>query len=360
MRRRWIAVVVLVVIAALAMPAVRHAQAAALLSRFMAPEQPADGIDEQLLTLEGGVPARLYVPRGVVAPPALVLVHGVHHLGIEEPRLKRFARALAGAGVKVLTPEIRELADYRIVPASIDTIGAAARQLRAGGATVGVMGLSFAGGLCLLAAADARFRADVRFVVAIGAHDDLGRVLRYFATDEDPRPDGTTQTLAAHDYGVLVLVHAHVEDFFAEADRDAAREVLERWLRDEREPALARLAQLSAPGQERLRALLDRKVKTVAPELLAAVARHQDELALVSPHGHLGQLAAPVLLLHGAGDNVIPAAETLWLASEVPPRLLRQALVSDAIQHVELQGTPGLWDDWLLVHFMAETLAAAR
>jgi dienelactone hydrolase len=366
MRGRLLKVAAATLLLALALgaaPAVRHAQAARMLSRFMAADQQATAdVEERPLTLENGVAAREYLPRGIASPPALVLVHGVHHKGIDEPRLQRFARALAGAGIKVLTPQIRELADYRIAPKSIDTIGAAVRQLRSssGGRPVGLMGLSFAGGLCLLAAADPRFQPDVRFVAAIGAHHDLARVLRYFATDQDARPDGTTQTLKAHDYGVLVLAHTHVEDFFEEADRAAASEALEHALRDERGGAETALERLSPPGQERLRALLDRNVKAVAPELLAAVVRHQAELERVSPHGHLGQLTAPVLLLHGEGDNVIPAAETLWLASEVPPPLLRQALVSAAIQHVELQGTPGLWDDWLLVHFMAETLGAAR
>ena len=48
--------------------------------------------------------------------------------GIDEPRLGAFAHAIAASGVAVLTPEIRELCDYRIVPASIETIGESARR----------------------------------------------------------------------------------------------------------------------------------------------------------------------------------------------------------------------------------------
>ena len=79
----------------------------------------------------------------------------------------------------------------------------------------------------------------------------------------------------------------------------------------------------------------------------------------VSPRGHLGSIRVPVFLLHGQGDTVIPAAETLWIASEVPPAELRAALVSPAIIHVEIQGEPPLGEKWALVHFMAGILDEA-
>ena len=70
-------------------------------------------------------------------------------------------------------------------------------------------------------------------------------------------------------------------------------------------------------------------------------------------------MRVPVFLLHGAGDNVIPATETLWLAHDLPRRVLREALVSDAIQHVELHGEPAVGDELALVHFLSGVLEAA-
>src|SRR5206468_535916 len=103
----------------------------------------------------------------------------VHRLGIDEPRLVRFARSIASTGAVVLTPELHDLADYRIEARSVAVLGASAHALRGRMANhrVGLMGMSFAGGLCLLAAAGGPYADDVGFVVAIGAHDDLGRVL---------------------------------------------------------------------------------------------------------------------------------------------------------------------------------------
>src|SRR5208283_2837851 len=115
---------------------------------------------------------------------------------------------------------VRELCDYRIDPASIDTIGETARAFseQLGVERVGLVGLSFAGGLSLVAASDPRFEGSLAFVVDIGGHDDLGRVLRFFVTDEAPRPDGTTLHVHAHDYGTPVLEDAHAEDLLPAPD----------------------------------------------------------------------------------------------------------------------------------------------
>jgi dienelactone hydrolase len=365
--RRRIAVFVVAVFVVLAWrPTTSHLRAVSLLRRFGDPALgPSPKVREEPLDVapvragDAPVRARLYTPAGG-GEAGIVLVPGVHRLGIDEPRLVRFARAVAQENVVVLTPEIHELLDYRIEAASVDTIGAAAHALheRLGG-PVGVMGMSFAGGLALLTAADPRFADDVAFVVAVGAHDDLARVARFFATNAIPRPDGSILTLTAHEYGPMVLVYDRLEDFFPAADVPAVRESLRLWLWEERDQAKARLALVPSPSREKLAALYDGKLDTIAPELLAEIDRRKDAMSAASPHGHLGSLRAPVLLLHGTGDRVIPASETLWLAQDVPHGLVKDVLLSPAIVHVELEGEPGVAEQWALVDFMADVLARA-
>jgi dienelactone hydrolase len=348
-------------------PVVAHLRAASLLLRF-ADEHAAGAlagfgrhpVDEEPTTLQtvgGPTPARLYRPRGVEGPPGVVLVHGVHRLGIEEPRLTRFARAVAATGVVVLTPEVQEIADYRVDPRSIDTIGAAAVELdRRTGGRAGVMGMSFAGGLSLLAAADPRFADRIGFVVAIGAHDDLARVSRFFVENYIERPDGTVTHLEAHGYGALVLVYGRADRFFPPEDVDVARDVLRLWLWDDRAAALARAEDLGPESWAKMDGILHDPASSIAPEVLAVVERDREAMTAVSPHGHLGRLQVPVFLLHGAGDTVIPAAETEWIASEVPASMLRRVLVSPAIVHVEIGAETPAMQQWDLVHFMAGIL----
>lgn len=357
-----LAVVALVV----ARPATYHARALALLSTFSDPTAAPAVTDEaaSFKTPDGReIRARLYVPAGssTGSRPGVVLVHGVHHLGIEEPRLRRFARALAAAGITVLTPEVTELSDYHVASASIDTVGAAALALRdrLGGRRVGVMGMSFGGGISLLAAADARFADPIAFVVAVGAHDDLARVSRFFATDEAVEVSGTIHKTHAHEYGPTVLVYSHVEDFFPADDVPAARTALRAWLHDHRDDARAAAATLSPASKARVEKLFSADVAAVRSELLAEVERHADAMAAVSPHGRLAGLRAHVYLAHGAGDSVIPATETNWLAADVPASALRDVLVSPAIVHVELKA-PTLLDQLQLVHFMGHVVEEAE
>ena len=364
--RRVIALSLLALVALVARPAERHLRAASLLVRFATPDAKGflpeyrkyelDETSVDVPTDKGPVRGRIYAPRGLANAPGVVLVHGVHRLSIEEPRLIRFSRAIAAAGTVVLTPEVKEIADYRIDPASIDTIGAATRALRArlSGRRVGVMGMSFAGGLGLLAAARPNFADDIGFVVAIGAHHDLRRVLEFFKTNHIQWPDGHDEALAAHPYGALVLLYSHVDKLVPEADAPAAQDAIRLWLWEKHEESRARLASLSPESREKIEALLSGKADV--PKLIEEITRDASRADAVSPAGHLGGLRAPVFLLHGAGDTVIPAAETSWLAKEIPPALLREALVTPALVHVELTGEPTAAQQWEMVRFMAGIL----
>jgi pimeloyl-ACP methyl ester carboxylesterase len=284
----------------------------------------------------------------------------VHHLGIEEPRLVGFARAMSASGVRVLTPELLPLADYRIDSRSIDLIGYSARNLSTSiGHKVGVLGFSFAGGLSLLAASDPRCEPYIRFVVSVGAHDSLERVSQFLITNTISRPDGTTLQMAAHEYGPLVLVYSHVEDFFPPTDVRAASQALRLLLWEKADDSRKYAEQLSSPSRQKMELLYGHHVEALVGEMKQAIARHHADMSPTSPHGHLESLQAPVLLLHGAADNVIPPSELLWLQQDVPAKVLRSALISPAISHVSMEGDPSFADKLRLLHFMAQMLELA-
>jgi hypothetical protein len=67
-----------------------------------------------------------------------------------------------------------------------------------------------------------------------------------------------------------------------------------------------------------------------------------------------------VCLLHGAADNIIPAAETRWMETELPSETLQAALISPVLSHLDLNGAPSVLDQLRLVHFFALVLHAAE
>jgi pimeloyl-ACP methyl ester carboxylesterase len=314
-----------------------------------------------LPTANGPVRARLYVPSGVAHPPGMIVLHGMHHLGIDELRLMSFSRAASGGGFAVLTPEIGALADYRVEAASIATIGESPGWLQQslGTGPVTVVAVSFAGGLSLLAACDPRYAPHIRALVLMGAYDDLGRVSRFLATSRAELPDGRIVPYTAHDYGAAVFVYSNLEKFFSAGDQGVAHEALRDWLWEQPQDAQKLLAQLSPAGRATMELLLARQIDRLRPQLLEVIQVDEPQLAAISPQGKLDSLQVPVFILHGSTDDIIPSTESLWLQREVPPKYLREVLITPAFSHVDPDKRAAWYENLRLVRFLAGVLRAS-
>lgn len=316
----------------------------------------------QLTTSAGAIRGRLYSPVDTPNAPAMIVLHGVHHLGIDEPRLEAFAAAIASCGLRVLTPELPAIKDYRVNVESIRVIGESTQWFaQKTGGPVGVMGLSFAGGLALLAASDPAYQPAFKFVVAVGSQDSMAHVAQYYLTGRERQPDGTTEVLPPHEYGALVLEYEHLEDFVPAGDMDAIRTVLREHLYEDLDAEKAAKGTLT-PQQALETAQLMNSTSAVTRAMLAhSNGLHAAEMAGLSPDSKLTALTTPVYLLHGAADNIIPAAETLWMASKLPPSEMKAVLVSPVLSHLDIEtAKPGVMDEWRLVHFFALVMHAAE
>ena len=100
----------------------------------------------------------------------------------------------------------------------------------------------------------------------------------------------------------------------------------------------ARATALTTDQGRRLWRLVEaQRLQELAPAFEDIVRERADELARLSPAGRLAGLGVPVYVVHGAGDSVIPSAETEWAARELgdAPHV---ALVTPLIEHVEVNG----------------------
>jgi pimeloyl-ACP methyl ester carboxylesterase len=314
-----------------------------------------------LPTTDGPVRSRLYFPRGIARPEGMVLVHGIHHLGIDEPRLMNFAHAAASNGFAVLTPEIAALADYHVDAGSITTIGESTAwlQQRLGTGPVTIVAVSFAGGLSLLAACDPKYEPHIRSLVLMGAYDSLERVLTFLATSEAVFPDGRKVPYRAHDYGAAVFVYSDLGDFFPASDLAVAHDALRDWLWERPGEAQALLPKLVPESRATMEILIARQIERLRPRLLNAIRAHEPELSAISPEGKLGALHTSVFVLHGSTDDIIPSTESLWLEREIPKPYLRAALITRAFSHVD-PDKRAVWTDQLrLIEFLANVLRVA-
>lgn len=313
----------------------------------------------------GSIRARVFRPAGTPSR-ATLLVSGVHADGIEEPRLVHLARELAATGVVVLTPEIDDLVHYRITSRVTDTIEDVGHWMSTrpgtfGASRLGLIGVSFSGGLTLVAAGRPSLRDRVAYVLSFGGHGNLPRVLRYLSTGEGgSRPP--------HDYALAVVLH-HAAELVVPPEQVASlRAVIEMFLNasalDRREPeraerlfAAARLQQLAMaePSATLVRYVSDRNVAALGARIAPHLGRLGQDPAL-SPDRSPAP-AAPVYLLHGADDNVIPAVESTLLAEHLRGRTRVRQLLSGFLTHVDVAARPGVKDTWDMIAFWTALLA---
>jgi dienelactone hydrolase len=334
-------------------------------------EWETNAVSEEALTVPsrgGPLPAKRYTPTGR-RRRVFLLVPGVHASGVDEPRLVGFARDLAAMGHPVVTVGPPDLAAYTITPRTTDMIEDAAvwlsgqRNLTADG-RVAMMGISFAGGLSIVAAGRTALRNKVAAVLSLGGHGDLPRTLRYLCTGA--QPDGSLRP--PHDYGVVIILLGVADRVVPQEQVGQLQQALLTFLEASRldlvdkaksaaefEHARAMAATLPEPSRTLMGYVNDRDVGHLGPILLPHVAAMGADPAL-SP-AKSPPPSADVYLLHGADDNVIPAAESILLARDfraegVPVHLL----VTPLITHAEVDRASQVTDMWRLVRFWGSFL----
>ena len=333
-------------------------------------------------TRRGPMRARLYEPAGSHTRAGL-LTSGLHASGIDEPRLVRLARQIAASHVAIVTPDIPELSRFEIAPAITDAIEDAGGWLASDATlapdhTAALMGISFSGGLSIIAAGRPSLAHRVAYVFSLGGHDDLARVLRYLCTGREPRPMpnvqlgsptvDTTFVLPPHDYGVAVILlsladrvvpPSQVERLRAGVRRYLWASALDGGVDQARAPAefdaVRRLARtLPEPSATLLRYVLERDVVHLGTRLLPLIGSNGSADALSVSKS--SKPSAPVFLLHGLEDNVVPAVESEYLAEDLrghaPVRLLLSGLIShaeaDRPMHAgDVLQLAGFWGDLL-------------
>jgi len=322
-------------------------------------------------TRQGDVEAQWYRPDGRVRR-ATLLVPGVHSMGIAEPRLTALARDLAGSGVAVMTMALPDLMGYQITARSADVIEDAVKWIAdqpelAPDGRVGMVGISFAGGLSIVAAGRPSIRDKVAYVVSFGGHGDLGRVLKYLATGEAVQAEGVV-THPPHDYGVAVIMYAVADRVVPAEQVEGLRDGIRTFLYASQltlvnmdhanatfQMAREMVKSLPEPSATLLTYVNDRNVKALGPILVPHLGLEADPAA--SPERAPLPPAAPVFLLHGDEDVVIPAAESVVLANYLRSKDVEvHLLLSQIITHAELDRSAAMSDGWKLVSFWADVL----
>lgn len=337
-------------------------------------------------TRTGDVPARFYRPSGG-ARRTVLLMPGVHRDGIDEARLIGLAEDLAATGFGVLTIAAPDLQQFKITPQVTDVIEdavlwASQQPQYAPDGKVGLLGISFSGGLSIVAAGRDSIRDKVAFVLSFGGHGDLARVMHYLCSGEvlgdlERAKQSSAVGGAAHvgvhpphDYGVAVVLLSladrvvpadqvaalsrGIDGFLlasslAMTDQAAARKVFDEMT--------AYAETLPEPSRTLMTHVNNRAVDKLGPILLPVADALKDHPAMPALSAErAAPPLAPVLLLHGVDDNVIPSMETVLLAEYLTGKVEVTGLLSGLITHAEVNRTPTLTEVWRLMRFWREIM----
>ena len=320
--------------------------------------------DVTVPTRHGDVHARLYRSASG-GSRSVAIFPGVHPGGVDEPRLAALTQRLAAAGAIVLSVPPPDLRAFRITPASTDVIEDAliwmsGRRDLARDGRVGAIGVSFSGGLLMVAAGRPSLSGKLTAAVSLGGHADLPRVLRYLCTGQ--LPDGTVR--APHDYGLAVMLRAALPRLVAPEDFETADRTLLMFLDAATvapidpvrgttlwNEAKAAADRLDEPARTLLRLVYERDTAELGSRLLPHIDAIGADPALSperSPATH-----ARVLAIHGRDDNVIPSAETPLLAAYLAAHGNTDVdwLLTSVVSHATLQVEVSRLEAWRLVRF---------
>ena len=262
----------------------------------------------------------------------MLLVLGVNNVGRNHPVVARVADGLARTGVAVLVPDSRVLLEGRLEMGEVDGVVDAYRTLAARPEVdperVGILGFSVGGSLALVAAADERISADVRWVNAFGAFADAADYLaavsaHAYRADEGRAVPWTPTPLAREVY--LRFVLDQVADL---GDRERLSSAFEA-------PVLA--AERPEPDR-RVRAELEGEDARAVHDLVTAGSLQDAERAVaslpeaahrfveaVSPARQLDGVRTDVHLMHELEDHHVPFVESRRLATLLDARGLLSA-----------------------------------
>ena len=337
-------------------------------------------------TRSGNIPARLFEPEGR-ARRTLLLMPGVHRDGINESRLVGLAEDLSETGYRVVTVAAPDLTKFKVTPEVTDVIEDAVKwtseqpQFRTDG-KIGIVGISFTGGLSIVAAGRESIRDRVAFVMSFGGHGDLARALHYLASGEVlGNLEQAKQSSAVagaehvgvhppHDYGLAVVL-LNLADRVVPPDQVAGLSkgidgfLLASSLAVTDPPKSVPVFEemkkyqetLPEPSRTYMQYVNDRAVDKLGPVLLPVIEslKNHPGMAALSAE-RATPPTAPIFLLHGVDDSVIPSVETVLLAEHLKGKAEVKGLLSGLITHAEVNRTPGATEVWRLASFWREIM----
>jgi hypothetical protein len=218
--------------------------------------------------------------------------------------------------------------------------------------------------------------------MSFGGHGDLSRAMHYLASGEVlgdlEKAKHSSAVLGAehvgvhppHDYGLAVTL-LNLADRVVPADQVAALSkgidgfLLASSLAVTDPPKSVPVFEemkkyqetLPEPSRTYMQYVNDRAVDKLGPVLMPVIESLKDHPGMPALSAERATPpTAPIFLLHGVDDSVIPSVETVLLAEHLEGKADVTGLLSGLITHAEVNRTPGAIEVWRLASFWREIM----
>ncbi len=316
--------------------------------------------DIQIPGRYGPIPVRIYTPLNNPHAPVIVFIHGMAPTGYRDPIMTSLAASMAKIGLQVITPDIRSERQLLVSFSAISDIDEVARwAAMKNKQQVSLMGVSFSGGLVIVAAAQPGYAHYVKTVLCVSGYNDIHRFSEYYIRHGEVGPDNRPDSAKPPPDGPLMLAIQHLGEMVPADDEAAIRKVTLDYLRKQPEKERQDLVQLTPAQRKLFIDLQTLDTPEIRQKYAALVERHKTELAAISPHSGMGGLKASLFLVHGQYDDTIPVSEAEWNVHDAPRTVPVHLFVSPIMHHVVLDEYTHPLQKLKLANYLATMLFAA-
>lgn|GEM_PF-2932433 len=319
----------------------------------------------------GTRPTTVDVAGPAADAPRIVAVAGVTPEGVFDPRVLRVVVALRDAGFAVTAPDLVGLTHPGEDEALVDDVVAAWRRALGGDdaaapGRVALLGVSFGAGVVLQAlargAAGDPDPSTVSAVLLVGPPDDAEALATAWFRRPVAPPEATGAADARSDAGLFArhgLARAAAARRLPPDDLALVRAWLDA-VGEAPSAATPAPAGLASPEARRLVAAVLAEAAIGADDLAWVLAAAAPFLRASSPAAvaSFARVRAPVFLIHGVGDALIPVEASRALAARLTSAREVEVLESRLLSHVDV-GSPGVAETWRHVTFVQRFFDAA-
>lgn len=252
-----------------------------------------------------------FIPRERYKPSVIVVTHGMSNLGIDDPRVLELANNLCRAGYEVYLPEFEEVRALQIVPETsenmLDVFLQISEYTKREDRKLGIFSISFTGGIGLIALSKKEMQGRVDCILALGAFGHFGKLLE--SVIENFEYDNYPAFLFLFNFVDFVFEKSEkLKNIFFEAALDNA---LYRTGVNSMAPKI--FFELNESEKEFYNNFLNKP--NFRQEVKEQIAKKLGTLIeKSSPIYYVENLVAPISIIHGKDDRVIPEIESINIA----------------------------------------------